>query len=149
MADIENLVNGLTDENDTHAYSCLKELEELSEQSNEVYKYFDVFVEMLSNPSSYIRTRGFLLIAANARWDEDNGIDEIIDTILECISDEKPITARQCIKALPILAKHKSELKEDIINALRRINVTIYAESMQSLVNKDVSEALARITKGN
>ena len=39
MADIENLVSRLTDKNDKHAYSCLRELEVLSEQSDEVYKY--------------------------------------------------------------------------------------------------------------
>ncbi|WP_312441038.1 hypothetical protein [Lacrimispora sp.] len=38
------------------------------------------------------------LIAANAKWDRDNRIDEIIDELLRHVMDEKPVTARQCIK---------------------------------------------------
>ena len=52
MADIEKLIDRLIDKNDKHAYSCLRELEVLSEQSNEVYKYFDIFVRMLNNSNS-------------------------------------------------------------------------------------------------
>ncbi len=32
---------------------------------------FDSFVEMLDHTNSYIRTRGIILIAANAKWDVD------------------------------------------------------------------------------
>lgn len=117
----------------------------ISEQSNKVYKYFDVFVNMLHNSNSYIRMRGFLLISVNAKWDEDYRIDEIIDEYLKCIRDVKPIIVRQCIKTLPTLAGHKPELKDEIINALHRIDVSIYADSMQSLVYKDIRESLAKI----
>ena len=33
--------------------------------------------EMLDSDNPYIRTRGLLLISANAKWDSDNKIDEI------------------------------------------------------------------------
>ena len=100
---------------------------------------------MLNNANSYIRARGFLLISANVKWDEDCKIDEIIDEYLTHISDTKPIIARQCIKALPNLAKYKPELKNDIITALHRIDISIYSDSMQSLVCKDVRESLAKV----
>ncbi|WP_303753683.1 hypothetical protein [Enterococcus sp. S86.2] len=100
---------------------------------------------MLNSTNSYIRTRGFLLISASAEWDEDCKIDEIIDNYLKHIKDIKPVIARQCIKALPNLAKYKPELREDIIKTLNKVDVSIYAESMQSLVHKDVREALAEI----
>lgn len=67
MSYIRDLVNGLTDKNDKHVYKCLQELQSLSEQNNEIYKYFDEFVEMLDNANSYIGTRGFLLISENAK----------------------------------------------------------------------------------
>jgi len=145
MADTESLIHGLTGRDNNHAYRCLLELEELSGLGSEVYRYFDVFDEMLSDASSFVRTRAFLLISANARWDEDNRIDESLDRYLKCINDVKPIAARQCIKALPALAKHKPELQGDIIDALRRVNVTIYPESMQSLLRKDIRDSLARM----
>ncbi len=66
------------------------------------------------------RTRRLTLIAYNAKWDKDNKIDEIIDEYLKHIEDVKPITARQCIKLLPMIAKNKPELKEDIVWALQK-----------------------------
>ena len=93
------------------------------------------------------RTRGLTLIAYNAKWDKDNKIDEIIDEYLKHIEDVKPITARQCIKLLPFIAKNKPELKCDIISSLQKANVSIYTDSMQSLVYKETQTSLAEIEK--
>ena len=49
------------------------------------------------------------MLAYNVRGDRDNKIDEIIDGYLKHITDVKPITARQCIKLLPMIAKDKPE----------------------------------------
>ncbi len=94
MSNIQDLVDGLMNKDDKHAYQCLKRLEDESNLSDDVYPFFDIFVEMLNNRNSYIRTRGMLLIAANAKWDTDNKIDEIINEYLKPILDEKPITAK-------------------------------------------------------
>lgn len=48
------------------------------------------------------------MIVYNAKWDKDNKIDEIIDKYLKHIQDVKPITTRQCIKLLPMIAKRKN-----------------------------------------
>ena len=93
------------------------------------------------------RTRGLTLIAYNAKWDKDNKIDEIIDEYLKHIEDVKLITARQCIKLLPMIVKNKPELKCDIVSVLQKANISIYAESMQSLVYKDIQNSLAEIEK--
>lgn len=63
------------------------------------------------------------------------------------ITDIKPITARQCIKLLPIIAKDKPELRNDILSALHKANVCIYDDSMQPLVYKDIQKALKEIEK--
>lgn len=147
MSHMEDLINGLMDQDDKKAYECLKKLEEISNQSSKVYRFFDAFVEMLESDHSYIRTRGLRLIAANARWDIDNKIDKIIDKFLECVTDEKPITARQCIKALPTIVKYKPDLKKDVENALRDANLSRYQENMQALIFKDIHKALGDIEK--
>lgn len=146
MNDIKDLVFGLKDKNDKYAYQCLKQLELESLNTDAVYPYFDLFSAMLDDPNSYIRTRGILLIAANVKWDSDYKIDEIIDRLLKHIMDDKPITARQYIKSLPVIAKHKPDLKDDICNALRTANPQIYKSSMQSLVSKDIQDALNAIS---
>ena len=107
----------------------------------------DRLTGMIDSDNSYIRTRGLTLIAYNAKWDKDNKIDEIIDKYLKHIEDIKPITARQCIKLLPIIAKNKPELKDDIVSALQKANVSFYAESMQPLVYKDIQKSLKDIEK--
>lgn len=146
MNDIQELVSGLKDKNDKYAYQCLKQLELESLNSDAVYPYFDLFSAMLDDPNSYIRTRGIFLIAANAKWDSDYKIDEIIDSLLNHIMDDKPITARQCIKSLPTIVKHKPDLIDDICNAMRTANPQIYKSSMQSLVYKDIQDALKAIS---
>lgn len=102
---------------------------------------------MLDSDNSYIRTRGLTLLAYNEKWDKEYKVDEIIDEYLKHITDVKPITARQCIKFLPIIAKHKPELKNDILSALNKANISIYDYSMQPLVYKDIQKALKEIKK--
>ena len=145
MPNIRDLVDGLMNSDANQAYQCLKQLEDISSHSAEVYPFFDIFVEMLDNTNSYIRTRGIVLIAANAKWDVDYRVDEIIDKYLKYIMDDKPITARQCIKALPSIVKYKPDLKDDIINALRRADPSRYKESMQTLILRDVQRSLSDI----
>ena len=123
----------LFDKNNTAAYKALQELQKESENTNSVYPYMDRLSDMLDSDNSYIRTRGLVLLAYNAKWDKDYKIDEIIDKYLKHITDVKPITARQCIKVLPVLAKHKPELKKDILFALYKADISVYEESMQPL----------------
>ena len=117
------------------------------EESDRVYCYMNKLADMIDNDNSYIRTRGLTLIACNAKWDKDDKIHEIIDEYLKHIEDVKPITARQCIKLLPMIAKNKPELKRDIVSSLQKADISIYADSMQSLVYKDIQSSLAEIEK--
>jgi hypothetical protein len=147
MDSIRELIERLYSKNNKVAYQALQLLEAESEKSNAVYKFFDRFAEMIEDSNSYIRTRGITLISANAKWDTVNKIDEIIDDYLKHILDKKPITARQCIKALPSIAKYKSDLVECIREALMKADIMIYGDSMQSLVYKDILSSLKKINK--
>ncbi|MDO5147568.1 MAG: SufBD protein [Eubacteriales bacterium] len=135
----------LFDKNNTIAYKALQELQKECEETDRIYPYMDRLSDMLDNDNSYIRTRGLTLIAYNAKWDKDYKIDEIIDNYLKHITDIKPITARQCIKLLPIIAKDKPELRNDILSALQKAKICIYDDSMQPLIYKDIQKALKEI----
>ena len=137
----------LFDKNNNVAYKALQELQKESEETDCVYPFIDRLSDMLDTDNSYIRTRGLTLLAYNAKWDKEYKVDEIIDEYLKHITDVKPITARQCIKLLPIIAKHKPELKNDILSALNKANISIYDYSMQPLVYKDIQKALKEIKK--
>lgn len=144
---MENLVQGLYNKDNKEAYKIFQLLEEQSQKNSEVYNYFEYFIDMMEVKNSYVRTRGLLLIAANAKWDTENKIDEIIDGYLKHIIDEKPITARQFIKALPLVAKYKPELKELILDALLKANVSIYSDSMRPLVEQDIQNTVKEINE--
>ena len=146
MDSVGLLVAGLRDKDAKQAYLCLKQLQAESEKTNAVYGFFDDLSEMLDDANSYIRTRAIVLIAANARWDTDNKIDRVIGQYLRHVEDEKPITARQCIQALPEIARHKPALSDAICRALRDANPMVYAESMAALIIKDIEAALAAIS---
>ena len=137
----------LFDKNNNVAYKALQELHKESEETDCVYPFIDRLSDMLDSDNSYIRTRGLTLLAYNAKWDKEYKVDEVIDEYLKHITDVKPITARQCIKLLPIIAKHKPELKNDILSALNKANISIYDYSMQPLVYKDIQKALKEIKK--
>lgn len=145
MENITELIEKLYSKDDKAAYKALQLLEAESEKSNDVYKFFDRFVELIEDSNSYRRTRGIILIAVNAKWDTENKIDEIIDEYLKHILDEKPITSRQCIKVLPNIAIYKPELVECITEALRKADTKIYKDSMQHLVYKDIISSLKKI----
>lgn len=147
LINLSEIFELLFDKNNNIAYKALKELQKESEETDKVYPYFDRLSDMLDSDNSYIRTRGLILIAYNAKWDKDYKIDEIIDKYLKHITDVKPITARQCIKLLPIIAKEKPELRNDILSALHKANISFYDDSMQPLVFKDIQNALEEIQK--
>lgn len=137
----------LFNKNNNVAYKALQELQKESKETDCVYSYVDRLSDMLDSDNSYIRTRGLTLLAYNAKWDKDYKIDEIIDKYLKHITDVKPITARQCIKLLPIVAKYKPELKNDILSALYKADISVYDDNMQPLVHKDIQKALKEIEK--
>ena len=144
---VDELCSQLHTTDNKAAYKSLQTLQQISEESADVYSHMDEFCDMLESDNSYIRTRGLTLIAYNAKWDTDYKVDEIINKYLEHIADEKPITARQCIKLLPRLAKAKPELKNDIIDALRKANISVFSGSMQPLIHKDLINSLEEIQK--
>ncbi|BDF01614.1 hypothetical protein [[Clostridium] innocuum] len=143
--DLDKQIDMLVCTDNKKAYNALKELLVISEQSNALYSYFDIFVEMMNNQNnSYIRTRGLRLIAYNSKWDINNQVNSIIEKWLKHIEDEKPITARQCIKDTVIIAKNKPELIDIILEKLSKIN-RIYDDSMQSLIYKDRQKVIRQI----
>ena len=142
---IDEKIAMLTSSDNKQAYNALKDLIAISEENNRVYYYFDKFVEMMNDKSnSYIRTRGLRLIAFNSKWDKKNKVNLIIEEYLKHIEDEKPITSRQCIKNIVIIAKNKPELIQTILVELEKFD-RIYEDSMQSLIYKDRKKAIRQI----
>ena len=142
MEEIEEAVERLFTGEAKAGCQALRALEAESEKSGAVYPYFDRFLDIMRDVNSYKRTRGLILIAANAKWDQSGRIEEILPEYITHITDEKPITARQCIKALPKIAKEKPALREGMVKALHEADLSKYKESMWHLVYEDIVNAL-------
>lgn len=146
MDSINELVERMKDKDAKAACNAMHILEDKSTRSKDVYKFMDEFIKMIEDKNSYIRNRGFALISANARWDTANKINDIIDSYLKHVLDEKPITARQCIKSLPIIAKYKPELVTYIKEILRSADISKYADSMRPLIARDIEITLRKMS---
>ena len=116
---------------------------------DEWYEYFDTFASLLDHPKSLVRNRVLYILAANAQWDADNHFDGIIDDYLTHVTDEKPITARQCVKALAQVGLAKPQYIPMILSALQDADLSKYKDSMHPLIEKDMAETERILTNVN
>ena len=135
-------VNSLYNKDNKETYTLLLELETLSCESSELYKYFDDFLKMLDNERSFVRVRGFRMICSLAKWDKDNKINSNIDLILSELDDSISTSVRQCLNKINLILLYKIELSDKIETKLKSLDLSIYKESMQSLIKKDIDNIL-------
>lgn len=142
----ENLVAQLTAKDDQYACALADKIISESRETDEWYEYFDDFASLLSHPKSLVRNRALYLLAANAQWDEENRFDSVISEFLSHIMDEKPITARQCIKAAAQVGLAKPQYIPEILGSLRNADLSKYRDSMRPLLERDIAEAEKSLT---
>ena len=136
----ESMITKLTLKDDKYACALADKIISESQETDAWYEYFDTFASLLSHPKSLVRNRVLHILAANAQWDEENRFDAILDDYLAHITDEKPITARQCIKALAQVGLAKPQYVEKILWSLRSADLSKYKDSMRPLIEKDIAE---------
>ena len=101
---MQDIIAKLTAKDDKYACAIADKIISESQDTDEWYEYFDTFSSLLNHPKSLVRNRVLYILAANAQWDDENRFDAILEDYLAHITDEKPITARQCIKTLVLFA---------------------------------------------
>ena len=135
-----DLITQLTSKNDKEACALTDMIILESKNSNQWYNYFDDFVSLLNHPKSLVRNRAINLIAINIQWDNDHKFDSILSDFLCHITDEKPITARQCVKSLAFIGQIKKDYIPMILSALNSADVSKYKDSMRPLIEKDIEQ---------
>lgn len=143
--DIDTCIARLTGKDAKDAYAFTQQITAESRESNVWYPYFDQFSELLRHKNSLVRNRAISILAANARWDIDRKFDALLEELLSHVTDVKPITARQCIAALPEIAEARPEFIPKIQSALQQADLSGYPDSMQPLVLKDIVAVLQKI----
>lgn len=139
---MDKLLLDLTLKDDKKAYESLKKIIAISFNSNEYYKHLDYFASLLTDEKSYIRTRAFLLICAQAKWDKENKISDLLPLMSTLLNDPKPTVVRQSLKALKEVIAYKPELHKEIKKYLSKIDISKYKDSMSPLIQKDIEELL-------
>lgn len=135
---MQDIIIKLTSKDDNYSCFIADKIISESQDSDKWYEYFDAFASLLNHPKSLVRNRALHILATNAKWDEEHRFDAILDDYLSHITDIKPITARQCIKALIEVGKAKPHYIPKIILSLQKADVTKYKDSMRPLIEKDI-----------
>lgn len=136
----------LTAKNDVYACAFADKIAAESQLTDAWYGCFDEFAALLEHPKSLVRNRAMALLAANVQWDEENRFDDVLPQFLAHITDEKPITARQCVKSLTRVALARPRYIPAIREAMSRADLSKYKDSMRPLIEKDIAAALQTLT---
>ena len=142
----EQLIANLTAKDNKYACAYADRIVSESQETDKWYAYFDDFATLLEHPNSLVRNRALCILAANIQWDEEERFQGILSAFLSHITDEKPITARQCVKALVQIGLTKPQYVVTILSALRKADLSKYKESMAPLIKKDMDE-LAKLVE--
>ena len=135
---VEDLLQALDRKDNTEAYQALLELERLSSDSNVLYPYTEKFAEMTESDRNVVRVRGVRLFCSQAKWDSGSMIDRFLDQVLSVLQDDRPTTVRQTLAALQDVVRYKPELRDKVIEAADKIDVSRYKDTMQGLLIGDI-----------
>ena len=144
---MQDIISRLTSKDDKYACAIADKIISESQDTDKWYEYFDTFASLLNHPKSLVRNRVLYILAANAQWDEENRFDIILDDYLTHITDEKPITARQCIKALRQIGAAKPQYIPKIIDCFHSADLSKYKDSMRPLIEQDMAETENALTR--
>lgn len=136
----EEITARLTAKDDRYACALADSIIAESLQTDEWYEDFDLFASLLHHPKSLVRNRALHILAVNAQWDEENRFDAILSDFLSHITDDKPVTARQCIQVLAQVGAAKPQYIPVILSSLRSADLSKYKDSMRPLIEKDIAE---------
>ena len=143
---MQEIINKLTAKDDKFACAVADKIIAESRECDTWYEYFDAFVSLLNHPKSLVRNRALHILAANAQWDVENRFDTILPEFLTHVTDEKPITARQCIQALAQVGLAKPQYIPQILDCFHEADLSKYKDSMRPLIERDMAEAEKALT---
>ena len=144
---MQDIIAKLTTKDDKYACAIADKIISESQDTDEWYEYFDAFASLLNHPKSLVRNRVLYILAANAQWDDENRFDAILEDYLAHITDEKPITARQCIKTLVQVGMAKPQYIPRILSCFHDSDLSKYKDSMRPLIEKDMEETERLLTE--
>jgi hypothetical protein len=146
-ADLDFLITSLGEKDDKRRYNAFLLLQAYSQNSPNIYGYWNVLEQKLDDSNSYQRSLGLMLLSENVRWDKEGKFGKILNKYIECCTDEKFITARQAIQGLANVVAATASYDEQIKQALCALALDKYKPNQQNLLKKDAANILKLIEK--
>ena len=146
---MNDIIMRLREKDDKLAYEYAKKIGAESAVSDKYLEMIPEFSMMLTDKNSYVRTRGFGLICNQARWAKNGQIEAVFDKMSELLYDDKPTVVRQCLGALHEVIKYRSEMQNRIVQAVSKIELGKYKDSMSPLIKKDIEKLMKEISFEN
>lgn len=145
--DVRFLVSLLKEKDDNIRYAAFLLLQTLSNNNNQVYKYWDIFEKMIDEDNSYQRSLGLMLISENIKWDKEDKFRIVCNKYLQHCDDEKFITARQCIQGLNKIIEFTSKYNGIIQDSLLQIDLNKRKDSQKGLLLMDIIGVLGNMSR--
>ena len=142
----KEIIKRLTDKDDKQAYEYAKKIGIESAKTDNYLDMIPEFASMLQDKISFVRTRLFILICNQARWADDEQIENVYKQMEPLLYDPKPTVVRQCLNALHEVVLFRPNMCDDIKETISKIDLSIYKDSMAPLIRKDIDE-LMKIVK--
>lgn len=150
--DIKYLLKNLTSSDDKLRYPSFLTLQYRSELKEDLYKYWNQFIEMTNSTNSYFKTIGLKMISTNTKWDwlTNKYIKKDITLYLEACNDEKLITARLAIQGLKSIingTNFDKEICDKTVNKLTHIDIEKRPSTNLKVMTTDIVNILIEIEK--
>lgn len=149
MGKSKDIIERIKDKDNIAAHTYVKKLVLESNEKDEYLEIVPALVNLLKDENSYLRTRAFILICAQAKWLDKNQIGKLLDEMLPLIYDSKPTVVRQCLSAIQNIVINIPTTSNKIEKAIKKIDLSIYKDSMSPLIQKDIDELLKLIKKND
>ena len=101
----------------------------------------DIIAKLTAKDDKYACAIADKIISESRDTDEwYEFFDAIISDYLSHVTDDKPITARQCIKALAQVGVAKPQYIPRILSCFQETDLSKYKDSMRPLIERDMME---------
>lgn len=145
--DLPLLIELLNAKDDNLRYHAFLLLQKRSQINSDVYPYWDELVSKFTSTNSYHRSIGLMLLADNAKWDQQGKFDTLLETYLAFVNDEKPITVRQCVQSLTKIVPCKPHLAGKIADRLLAIDLSERKETQRKILLMDILSVLVVVRR--
>lgn len=145
--DIAFLIQYLYERADAVRYPAFLLLKARSVIAEDVCPYWEEVAALLEDKNSYRRNIALWLIAENVRWAGTTAFKAVYPTYMARLQDEKFITVRQAIQAIPAWVPYAPALAEQTAQQLLDMPLTPYRDSQRPLILADRVAALMVINR--